>query len=345
VSLPWLPQGAKIAAAALNASGGIMGHPVQIVFCDDMYTPQAAGVCAQKLLVTDKVLMLVGGDGTQDAAVIPVLNAANTIDWGDFGSSQASYESPQVFMLGPLQVSAWVLPQMLPPTTKHLVYVTAVSPIAAISEQQFAANLPKSIQLSTVTIPLTATAMETPCLQMKNTGADTVNLAPNPSQASTIITACYQLGLTNLLWAITMIEISPDVIQVVDSNHVKNLVYTEFSGTALDGLASDAAKYGPQVGGITNILADDAVETWLAVKLVPEVIAGAGALNGAAIKAWLDQQTAFNTQGATPPINFAATPLPKLPRLKNLSAWQATIQNGKVVQTVNTPFIYHPPTS
>src|SRR5262245_324574 len=58
VSQPWIPQAAKIGAAAVNAAGGILGRPVQIDFCDDHYTPQGAALCAQKLLVQDKVLMM-----------------------------------------------------------------------------------------------------------------------------------------------------------------------------------------------------------------------------------------------------------------------------------------------
>jgi hypothetical protein len=83
---------------------------------------------------------------------------------------------------------------------------------------------------------------------------------------------------------------------------------------------------------------DDEGATWHD-ELLPKVVAGAGSLDPATIKAWLDKQTAFETGGATAPIDFTATPLPQLPRLKNLSSTQAVIQGGKVVVTNPTPVV------
>src|SRR5487761_1059230 len=45
LSEPWIAQGAKIAAAAVNAAGGIDGRPVKIDYCDDHGTAQGGAVC------------------------------------------------------------------------------------------------------------------------------------------------------------------------------------------------------------------------------------------------------------------------------------------------------------
>jgi hypothetical protein len=56
------------------------------------------------------------------------------------------------------------------------------------------------------------------------------------------------------------------------------------------------------------------------------------------IKAWLHQQTAFDTNEATSQINFMATPFPPLPRVKNEASFKGAVQNGKIVQTDSTAF-------
>jgi hypothetical protein len=133
------------------------------------------------------------------------------------------------------------------------------------------------------------------------------------------------------------------VLQTVTQLHQPNLAVLAYGGSAVPEFLADVAKYGPQVGGITNTIADDAVGAWLGVKLLAQIVPQVGSLDPAKIKAWLDQQTAFQTDGATPPINFAATPISTLPRLKNLSATKGVIENGQAVVTNPTPYVIHLP--
>jgi hypothetical protein len=164
----------------------------------------------------------------------------------------------------------------------------------------------------------------------------------NPGQVATLIQTCNQLGLTNITWAITTFEITPQVVQTVSSLHARNLVVLGLGGgTTEQQFAADVTKYGSQVGGITNTLAEPAINAWLAVKLLPKVVAGAGSLDPSKIMAWLDHQTAFATMGATAPINFMSTPVAQIPRLKNLSGTKAEIENGKVVVVNPTPYALH----
>jgi branched-chain amino acid transport system substrate-binding protein len=59
IGYPEAADGAKAAAEAINAAGGIDGHPVKIEVCDDHYDANEAASCAQKA-VNDKVTALVG---------------------------------------------------------------------------------------------------------------------------------------------------------------------------------------------------------------------------------------------------------------------------------------------
>jgi ABC-type branched-subunit amino acid transport system substrate-binding protein len=343
VSEPYILQAAKIGAAAVNAAGGVMGHKVVIDSCDDQYTPEGAAVCAQKLLVQDKDLMLVGGDGSQDAAIDPTLATMKTINWGDAGASAAALSNPNTYILNPIEAGDWAFPQMLPANVHHITEVIADVAIALQSEKAFESFLPKTIQFSSVSVPLTATSMQATCLGIQRTGAQAVLFGIPPTQVPVALETCATFGLKDVLWTLSQATASPQVVRSVTSLGVPNIVFTYFSGAAESDFTNDVTKYGSQLGGIDNTLVGDSINAWLAVKLVPSLVSGAGSLDPAKIKAWLDQQTAFNTNGATPPLNFTATALPQLPRLKNLCTYEDHIQNNQLVQTTPTPFCVHLP--
>jgi ABC-type branched-subunit amino acid transport system substrate-binding protein len=347
ISQPWVAEAAKIGAAAVNAAGGVMGHPVEMDVCDDHSTPQGASLCAQKLLVEDKVLMMVGDDGTQEPSLIPTLATANTISFASLGASLDSIRSKRVYILEPL-IGGFILPRMLPPTTKKIAVVIADTAIARGTVALNNSFIPKSIATTTIVVPITATDFQPYCLEIKQSGADTAEPNINSAQIATMIQTCNQIGLTSLRWAMLGITLTPQTVQTVSQLNQPNTVVMSFNTNTIDAFNADIAKYGPQVGGITNSFADGSINAWLGVKLVPKVVQGAGAIDGAAIKTWLDQQTAFDTGGATPPINIAS-PNPAVPALfvgvHNASGYEGEIRGGKLVQVVATPFIPGKPNS
>jgi branched-chain amino acid transport system substrate-binding protein len=69
-------EGAKAAAKAINAAGGVDGKKIKLVFEDAQSTPQAAAAAATKLIQNDKVAGLVGPEATALAlAVAPIAQA------------------------------------------------------------------------------------------------------------------------------------------------------------------------------------------------------------------------------------------------------------------------------
>src|SRR5580704_13309918 len=47
LSIPEVNDGAQAAAKAINAAGGIKGHPLQVTICDDNFNPNQAQACAE----------------------------------------------------------------------------------------------------------------------------------------------------------------------------------------------------------------------------------------------------------------------------------------------------------
>jgi branched-chain amino acid transport system substrate-binding protein len=70
----YVAQGAKIAATFLNDQGGIMGKKVELIIEDNKSNPKEAVATAEKLIVRDKVPVLMGAwSSTYTLAVMPKL--------------------------------------------------------------------------------------------------------------------------------------------------------------------------------------------------------------------------------------------------------------------------------
>ncbi|MEE9210864.1 MAG: ABC transporter substrate-binding protein, partial [Kiloniellales bacterium] len=70
----YVVQGAKIAESFLNDSGGILGRTVELIIEDNKSNPKEAVATAEKLIVRDKVPVLMGAwSSTYTLAVMPKL--------------------------------------------------------------------------------------------------------------------------------------------------------------------------------------------------------------------------------------------------------------------------------
>lgn len=70
----YVAQGARIAESFLNASGGLLGRKVELIIEDNKSNPKEAVATAEKLIVRDKVPVLMGAwSSTYTLAVMPKL--------------------------------------------------------------------------------------------------------------------------------------------------------------------------------------------------------------------------------------------------------------------------------
>ena len=74
-ALPEAPIGAQAAAAAINKAGGIGGHPIHVVLCDDQTNPNVGTECGNQLVAAHVAAAVV--NATEGNSYLPVLQAAN----------------------------------------------------------------------------------------------------------------------------------------------------------------------------------------------------------------------------------------------------------------------------
>ena len=97
---PAIAEAAKAYGSYINDKGGINGHKVEIIICDEGGDPTKATDCARQA-IQEKVVAVVGSFGYTGDATIPLLKGAD-IAWfgGCCPNSPAEYNSSNAFILG-----------------------------------------------------------------------------------------------------------------------------------------------------------------------------------------------------------------------------------------------------
>src|SRR5579863_9343042 len=101
------PAGKQVLAAlqiwrdTVNAKGGLLGRPVELVYYDDQSNPANAPAIYAKLIGIDKVDLLIGPYGTQIiAAALPAIMQANRMTVGIFGlGANEEFKYPRYFSM------------------------------------------------------------------------------------------------------------------------------------------------------------------------------------------------------------------------------------------------------
>jgi branched-chain amino acid transport system substrate-binding protein len=104
------PNGKQLLAALqiwrddVNAKGGLLGRPVELVYYDDQTMPANEPTIYTKLIEVDKVDLLLGPYGTnQIAAALPVIMQHNLTTVGMLGvAANSGYHYPNYFAMIPL---------------------------------------------------------------------------------------------------------------------------------------------------------------------------------------------------------------------------------------------------
>lgn len=104
IAFPETVTGATAAEKAINAAGGINGHPLDIIVCDNKYSENLDAQCGQQA-VSDGVVAMVGGFSLLNGH-FPITDAAKIPDIGGYQSAPQAYTSPFVYPLNGYSVSA-----------------------------------------------------------------------------------------------------------------------------------------------------------------------------------------------------------------------------------------------
>ena len=318
-----------------NAAGGVNGHPIQVITCNDQADPNMAVTCAREA-VADKVTALVGGLTLYDNAVFPIISAAG-IPWiGLNPLGSLGYTSPDSYATG---ASAFTYTAAAYYAGKECGTVAAVRTEGATDTallNNFAipgmADAGKKFA-TVVTVGITQSDLSGPAAQVSSAQCLYMQLPPQLSEA--MVKALQANGSHPHIFSITG-TFTDDVMNAAPSVTQGATVIAETPPAATSDRWAQAraaiAKYSG--AGSVDLANDNVLNTWTAMQIYTDVASAVhGQVTGPALKQQLDASTSINPK-TIPALDFAKPfSVSTYARLFNHNVVILQVDNGKFTAT------------
>lgn len=322
-AFPNSSQAFQASVNAINAAGGIDGHPVQGITCNDNSNPTTAAQCATKLIQQDHAVALGGYWGIETAALLPVAQAAKIPTFCDDALAPGQSNYPQFYSCGPATNGYGQVAMLFQESWKKVAYVGfsgLPSDLSLVQDAQKVAGT--HVTLVPINVPETITDWAPVAAQIKALGADAVVTQLATANDVALVQA---LGAANV--KIDYLQPSGSASDQTAQLAAKaGITYEVSSSWILDPSMSalrkqelaDFAKYTPN---ITADISDATNNAWFFPQIIKLAASeGLKDFTAAGIAAWASAQTAFTTNFLAP-INWKDPgPLTDYPRFTTLYA-------------------------
>jgi branched-chain amino acid transport system substrate-binding protein len=294
-------QGAQMAVAYANAyKGGLDGHKINLVVCQNQETPAGGQACANQL-VQDKVVAVVVPFTGQGATEVPTITKAGIPYITLSGASNQELMTPGAYDLTggyPATLGAYALSAKAHGYSKFAMLVSNVP--AAIQGAELLGSLVfKNAGVGYKVIPVNpGTADVTPQLQAAvSWGAKAIGLTGDVTLCSSFLKGYQTLGLTQPKYVISTC-LDPSIFSTLGSVLGGSYIDTTSNATpAEDALyAAITKKFAPSVNGNPNASAGQASGLIPVFSLLDIMSGYTGAVTPAAVKA----QLALSTEHTVP---------------------------------------------
>jgi branched-chain amino acid transport system substrate-binding protein len=295
-SAPLVQQGAVMAVAYANAyKGGLDGHKINMVFCQNQETPAGGQACANQL-VQDKVVAVVLPFTGQGATEVPTITKAGIPYITLSGASNQELMTPGSYALTggyPATLGAYALSAKAHGYSKFAMLVSNVP--AAIQGAELLGSLVfKNAGIGYKVIPVNpGTADVTPQLQAAvSWGAKAIGLTGDVTLCSSFLKGYQTLGLTEPKYVISTC-LDPSIFSTLSSELGGSYVDTTSNATAAENAqyAAITQKFAPSVNANPNSSANQAGGLIPVLSLVDIMAGYTGAVTPAAVKGQLALST------------------------------------------------------
>jgi branched-chain amino acid transport system substrate-binding protein len=333
-SLPNVPVAESVAEKAINAKGGINGHPLHIYFCDDENQTAVAQQCADTLVQTDHVIAVGGTTSIVEQSIIPVLQAAGVPYLCSTPVQPQSVQSPIAF---PCAAGAYIYEQvaLLPsaPTWHKVVLICLQDAACDVAQaQQSFASAHLSVKVSSMLVPSTTVDWTPIATELKGYDAIISQISASENQLFIQAMKAVQAPATLVLQAGATSEAD---LQALAGSGIKAEMISEFQLDPSDSAyrAEMIAQFKQYASG--NKDADTITGSSIVAWLFPTIVANAAnsgslkSLTPAGVLTWLHATSSLNTGGLTTPLDVAQPSCANgLPRLFNTKAIALTIDDS-----------------
>ena len=335
-TFPQLQYMAQIAVDVVNANGGIKGHPLQWVHCDDKGDPNVAATCANQLINTDKVRAFVESVGLEGNVAWPLIKKADIINWFNVPIWPEDGTSPLSYPAG-LGIYAHQNVGLLVKQGefKKVDCIGAagafIGPICDFAKAGLAAKGITNFNM--VTYPATTTAYQPYAQKIAADGADAVVVVASDTITAPILQALSDAGVKA-----TILEPSTSVgtqsLQVAKADGIPLRVAGSWAVDpamfpARQQMLANVQKYASSVGAPPNFdtSSDNAFNMYQGILSLAAVMNGAKSLSTPDLQAYI--ATHPIATGVAPPLDWAKPgPIRGNPRIVQIFGTPETVDGS-----------------
>jgi len=350
---PEAGAGVVAAAKAINAAGGINGHPIKVIVCNDQDNSNTAAGCA-RAAVADGVVAVVGDNTEWGNQIIPIIGASNIASIGslpvtpqDFGSSNSFPIQPGG--VGSIANCGYLLAKLGATNIDEArVDNNAAAEIKLFANLGIAADNPALSIKSDVPVPATAPDMSTYVAQVS--GSNGLIMAMEANQAERFLKAVRASDYTGKICTSSSVLAGTNALKNFGSSINGVYVVNEFrpqvaGGAGWSAILSGFKKYAPA----GTLLDDYSVNSWVSTVTFANLAKTLSTVTAASVLTGFTNAKNVATQGMTPP--FSATPLtlpPPFGTALSQAFNQGTVvtkfENGKQHLVYGVKFLHALPT-
>jgi ABC-type branched-subunit amino acid transport system substrate-binding protein len=327
---------AQGAVVQLNNNGGLGGHELKLITCNDSADPNKAADCARQA-VDEGVAALVGGFTANGDAVMPILEQAGIPWFGPPGISSAELSSKDSYPLTSGVLGLAGLGQMAAEDgCDKVASVNYDLPSAGQIAQLVDLALTNAGHDKSTLIKVPPTTTDFSTIAQETSDYDCAVVGTPPQAFLGVAAAGAQLGSTTRYYVV-----SGGLTDSVAKNGGESVEGTKSLSNFPDiddPMWADALKYSgdgadpatEENGGLSGLYFQN---TWVAFRTFLSLIKNNDDMSAAGVKATLDATTEVDTDGFTPPFSFAEDfPAPGLNRAFNFQELTFEIKDGKLQQ-------------
>lgn len=199
----YIVEGAKIAAAEINADGGVLGSQIELIIEDNKSNPTEAAAVAEKLIERDKVPVLLGAWGSSlTLATMPKLMQYQVPMLVETSSASkiTKQGNPYIFRISPPSwVEAALFQKLLPPLgIKKVDFLAINNDWGRGTITDFSSMLKENgVEVGlTETMDEAAQDMNAQLSKIKGSDSDTIIVTTGVEQLTLVLKQAAALGIT-----------------------------------------------------------------------------------------------------------------------------------------------------
>jgi branched-chain amino acid transport system substrate-binding protein len=297
---------------ATNASGGLSGHPVQIVYADDATNP-TTGLAEVKNMITENHVVGIIDNSDVDTAWASFADQNNVPVIGGGLGSTLYYTDPNFFAEGQTLdalVTSFAAGAQKAKAKKAAFFYCAESPGCAQSITPLQAQLPKfNSSLAYVSsISYSAPSYTAPCLAVQQSGATALIIADAAQVVQSAVGDCAKQGFepTDVVDG-SAVDPGMSVTPGLNNNLLvvqSDIPFSVTSNPQMKAMRAALKKYSPSVLTSQNF-GESVVFQWVTGLLIRDAVKAAhGAATPAQLKTGLYALRADTLDGTAPALTF-----------------------------------------